>query len=539
MASFLNAGFLFLSPLWLPCQVDLFTLDALQMRKVRIKSAKFIHMQLVKSGKLPEGTVFNEAEVDQGGIVDGEEYYGGFTYSSSVAKQYAARCTPHAYADAAHMEGKGAFSYGTFFEYGIHDQNNSLCSIVKGHTVGTECHDEWLRVFGAAADVPGVDVSGRSVSADMEKSLGNAHDETMKHSSKFYDERHVKKNMIPNLGPKEKATGPGKYSRALRAPSVAHVEAIKATYGPNQKKYLDKFKDEELYTAYTTRMGLSDTSQGAESAMHAALANAARKSEPMTMLMKIAESEAKKFNAKKVAHSSPPCGILRLLCLAHAPSADHSIASLLPRRVVQAEALAWAGPVPPRVEKHLAELMTQAARYKSINAVPGSPGVFDVGSLSNASVKRRVKMSMIAFTPPECCAYAVTKGLPCYHGAAVIMQQYGAANMYKFVDKQHHTAAWKAVYEGATYEVPAQHVVDGIMLAAKKLVLSGDYLHQPKAIPPRRGRPVTDAGTRKQAWYEHGAAKTTRVYLCSLCKCAGHTRDKCELRQLFDDEDDV
>ena len=207
MASFLNSGFLFLSPLWLPCQVDLFTLDALQMRKVRIKSAKFIHMQLVKSGKLPEGTVFNEAEVDQGGIVDGEEYYGGFTYSSSVAKQYAAQCTPHAYADAAHMEGKGAFSYGTFFEYGIHDQNNSLCSIVKGHTVGTECHDEWLRVFGAAADVPGVDVSGRSVSADMEKSLGNAHDETMKHSSKFYDERHVKKNMIPNLGPKEKGRG--------------------------------------------------------------------------------------------------------------------------------------------------------------------------------------------------------------------------------------------------------------------------------------------------------------------------------------------
>ena len=66
--------------------------------------------------------------------------------------------------------------------------------------------------------------------------------------------------------------------------------------------------------------------------------------------------------------------------------------------------------------------------------------------------------------------------------------------MFKFVDKQHHTAAWKAVYEGATYEVPAQRVVDDIMLAAKKLVLSGDYPHQPKAIPPRRGRPVTDAG---------------------------------------------
>ena len=118
---------------------------------------------------------------------------------------------------------------------------------------------------------------------------------------------------------------------------------------------------------------------------------------------------------------------------------------LLPRRVVQAEALAWAGPVPPRVEKHLAELIAQAARYKSTNPVPGSPGVFDVGSLSSTSVKRRVKMSKNAFTPPECCAYALTKGFPCYHSAAVIMQQHGAANMYKFADKQHHTAAWKAM----------------------------------------------------------------------------------------------
>jgi len=147
----------------------------------------------------------------------------------------------------------------------------------------------------------------------MEKSLGNAHDESFEHSSKFFDERHVKKNMIPNIDPKEKATGPERYSHALRAPSVAHVEEIKATYGPNQKKYLDKFKDEELYTAFTTRKGLSDTSKGAESAMSAALANVIRKSDPMVMVKRIAESEAKKFNAKKVALSSAQCGISRLL----------------------------------------------------------------------------------------------------------------------------------------------------------------------------------------------------------------------------------
>ena len=50
------------------------------------------------------------------------------------------------------------------------------------------------------------------------------------------------------------------------------------------------------------------------------------------------------------------------------------------------------------------------------------------------------------------------------------------------------------------------------------------------------GAPSRMRGTTN---YEHGAAMTTRVYLCSLCKCAGHTRDKCELRQLFDDEGDV
>ena len=289
--------------------MDLFTLDALQMRMVRTKSAKFIHMQQVKSGKLPKDAVFNDAQVDLADIVDGDRYYGGFTYCSSLAAHYAARCTLIAYADAAHMEGKGQFSYGTYLEYGIHDQNNSLCPVVKAHTVSPECHGDWLRVFQAAADVPGVDVLGRSLSADMEKSLGNAHDEIFENSVKFYDELHVKKNMTPKLGPKENATGPEKYSRALRAPSVAHVEEIKATYGPNQKKYLDKFEDKELYTAYTSRNGLSVTSQGAESAMNAALANAIRKSEPMTMLMQVVESEAKKFNAKKVAHSSAQCGI--------------------------------------------------------------------------------------------------------------------------------------------------------------------------------------------------------------------------------------
>ena len=76
------------------------------------------------------------------------------------------------------------------------------------------------------------------------------------------------------------------------------------------------------------------------------------------------------------------------------------------------------------------------------------------------------------------------------------------------------------------------------MLEAKQRVLSGEYLHLPKALPPPRGRPVKNAGLRKQGWHEHGATEPkTRVYMCSLCNLKGHTRDKCELRQMFEEDD--
>ena len=60
----------------------------------------------------------------------------------------------------------------------------------------------------------------------------------------------------------------------------------------------------------------------------------------------------------------------------------------------------------------------------------------------------------------------------------------------------------------------------------------------PKALPPPRGRPVKHAGPRKQAWYEQGTTKPKkREYLCSLCPLKGHTRDKCELLQMFEDDE--
>ena len=198
----------------------------------------------------------------------------------------------------------------------------------------------------------------------------------------------------------------------------------------------------------------------------------------------------------------------------------------------------WTGPVPPLVEQTLARLIKEGLKYTSVTPVPGSPRTWDVGSRSNSTVKRRVVMSTLPNTPPKCCAWSLTSGIPCYHGAAVILLNHGAANMHKFVEQRYLSAPWKEMYAEATYDLPAQHVIDGIMLKAKQRVLSGEYLHAPKALPPPRGRPVTNAGERNQSWYEQGSAKPKkRSYLCSLCQLQGHTRAKCDLRQMFEDQE--
>ncbi len=84
------------------------------------------------------------------------------------------------------------------------------------------------------------------------------------------------------------------------------MDLIKAEYGPQTAAYLGKFPNGELYRAYST--GLKDgivTSQGAESAMNAALVNKIRCVEPMAMLKHVAESQCRKFNEQKVVRSVP------------------------------------------------------------------------------------------------------------------------------------------------------------------------------------------------------------------------------------------
>jgi len=482
-------------------KVDVYTINCGQMRETRIKAARHIHTQKIKGGTLPADDVFSAGDVDLTNIVDGENYYSGFTFVSSVAETYARQGLKTAYGDASHMEGKGLDSYGTFFDVGTYDQNRSLCSVVSGHGIGPECKDEWKPRFEAAVAVPGFDVAGRVTIVDMEKSIDSAYDDACQHSNKFNDKRHVLKNMSKKLGPAEKTTGPHLYSRALRAPSTLQVDLIKSKYGPAQKAYLGKYPDSELYRAYSP--GLKDTivtSQGAESSMNAALKNKIRRVQPMAMLVLTAQTQQRKFNSKKTA------------------------------------ALAWDGPVPPLVEQTLAKLIVRALKYTSITAVPGIAGTYDVGSLADSTVKRRVVMSLFPNTPPECCPWSLVNGIPCDHGAACIVRNNGAANMHKFVEPRYLTEPWQAMYAEATFDIPAQHVFDGIMLEAKQRVLSGDYLHAPKALPPPRGRPVTSAGERNQSWYEQGTRNPKkRAYLCSLCHLKGHTRAKCDLRQMFDE----
>ena len=176
--------------------------------------------------------------------------------------------------------------------------------------------------------------------------------------------------------------------------------------------------------------------------------------------------------------------------------------------------------------------------YTSINVVPGSPDTFEVGSLRDATKKYRVRLSPHPHTPPECCAWAQVDGMPCNHGVAVVLRYNGAANLNKFIHARYLSKTWRDMYAEAEFELPAQHVLDQVMLEAKQRVLSGEYLHLPKALPPPRGRPVKNAGLRMQGWYEQGATKPKkRGYLCSLCNLQGHTRENCELRQVFEDDE--
>ena len=471
------------------------------MRLIRIKAARFIFAQLMKDGKLPPDQVFNEDDVNIFDIKDGERYYSGFTFMSSLAPQYASLGRLSSTSDGSHCEGKGYQSYGTFFDVSNYDQNKNLCSLVCGHSIGNEGGHFWKKIFTAAKSIPGYDVPKRVCLVDMEKSIGTSFEAVMEHATPFYDERHVLKNMLPVIGA-EKASTAVLYPRALRAPSTQEVDAIVAQYGPKTKAYLARFRNNRLYRAYCDGLGdLVITSQGAESQMNAALRNKIRCVEPQAMLENIVSSQRAKFYRLK----------------AIAESCD--------------------APVPPRIEEALAVVLEKSKAYPHVEPVPGSNMMeFDVRGIRDPLSVKRVVLSLLPQTPPSCCAYSQTSDeIPCYHGTAALTYKHGACNLHKFISNRHLTSTWKQLYHEQHFNVPLQHDVDAVVLAAKMHVASGDYLQSPKALPPPRGRPVKNAGVRRRSWLENGASKTKkRAYTCALCHLTGHTRKKCDLRQIFE-----
>ena len=89
-------------------------------------------------------------------------------------------------------------------------------------------------------------------------------------------------------------------------------------------------------------------------------------------------------------------------------------------------------------------------------------------------------------------------------------------------------------YENEIFSLPHQLAVDNVMTAAKRMVVSGNNLQVPKAIPQPRRRPVENDGKRRKGWYERGpTVKKRRSYSCSLCHLEGHLAAVCPLRQIF------
>jgi hypothetical protein len=278
-------------------------MTGVKMKETRIKSAKFIFAQLQKVNKLPKDDVFNASAIDLSDIDDAGLYYAGFVFSSSAAQTYVASGVLSSAADASHCEGITLQSFGTYSAVVGYDWNNSILTLVSGHVVGNEDSELWRRNFDKVKSIPGFDVPGRVTLVDMEKGIGSAFNEVMEHATLFYDERHFLKNMASFLGNSDKGAALRLFSQAMRAPSRELADAARARFSVRQEEYVSRFPPNQLFKAYVPVGGLCDlvkTSQGAESAMNAALTNGIRSAEPMSMLKAIAESDCAKMERKKV-----------------------------------------------------------------------------------------------------------------------------------------------------------------------------------------------------------------------------------------------
>ena len=471
------------------------------MMAIRTVASKFIFSQLQKNGSIGKEVKFDPSLVDFSDIDPAQSYYKGLYFEPSTATALATFGSKSSAADASHCEGKGRQSYGTVAATVVYDSNRSINPLAFEHFIGSEGGELWNRHFRNISMIHGFDVEGRVTFVDMEKGIGSGFNNSMKNAEVFYDQRHVIKNMDKGLSGSEKGSANHLYWKALKAPSRWRTSLIKDQYSANQSTYLSRFRDEILYRAFSKIDNVVITSQGAESEMHALEATKVRSLEPQKMLWKVAIEHQRRFNQNAK------------------------------------EAASCTSPVPPRVEAHIAKLITKAKLFTTVRPVPGT-------NMNKYEVYRGnghvalVQFSTEKHTPPICCDYSKKgDGFPCYCGVAAIIHKHGSSNVYKFIHERHLTVAWKKTFTGLEFSLPDQSEVDAVVNEAKRLVASGHNLRPPKAIPPCRGRPGRDVGKRKKSFYEKGQGEKKRPHCCSFCGLPDHNRTHCPLRQTEDDDE--
>lgn len=171
----------------------LLEMTGVEMKAVRVKSAKFIFEQSKKAGLLPEHAKFDADCVVLDDISDASMYYAGFVFVPNIARHMCDTGRKTCSADAAHCQGVGPQSYGTTFEVVSYDGNNHVTPLCFAHYVGTESAESWETVFNAIGEVDGFDVAGRVTVVDQEKGIDCAYRKLMRHATLFLDVMHLKK----------------------------------------------------------------------------------------------------------------------------------------------------------------------------------------------------------------------------------------------------------------------------------------------------------------------------------------------------------
>lgn len=129
-------------------------------------------------------------------------------------------------------------------------KNYHLLPLLFAYFVSWEFHEYWYTVLKAPKEIPCINVDSRTTIVHQQKSIDTAFKEVFEHSHMLIDPMYMKKNMGGKLGI-EKETGLSLCMHAFYAQSTVEVDNIISQYRPVQKEYMSKFKNPQLYRAYS------------------------------------------------------------------------------------------------------------------------------------------------------------------------------------------------------------------------------------------------------------------------------------------------